>query len=98
MASEFQATVTLYKIDENSQLFENIILTLYFSYGISIRNILYLLLLYPSHPVDLKNNNFSGTWVAQLAECPTFDSCSGHDLRVVGSSPALGSALSGKSA
>ena len=27
------------------------------------------------------------TWVAQSVECPTLDFGSGHDLRVVGSSP-----------
>jgi len=33
------------------------------------------------------------TWVAQSFKCPTLDFGSGHDLRVVRSSPALGSAL-----
>ena len=31
-------------------------------------------------------------WVAQLVECGTLDFCWGHDLRVLGSSAALGSA------
>ena len=34
-----------------------------------------------------------GAGVAQLGECPTLDFGSGHDPRVVGSSPASGSAL-----
>ena len=35
-----------------------------------------------------------GTWVAQSVECMTLDLGSGHDLRVVGSSPVSGSTLS----
>ena len=35
-----------------------------------------------------------GAWVAQSFKCLTLDFGSGHDPRVVGSSPALGSALS----
>ena len=35
-----------------------------------------------------------GTWVAQWVERPTLDFDSGHDPRVMGSSPLLGSALS----
>ena len=35
-----------------------------------------------------------GTWVVQLVEHPTLDSGSGHDPRVMGSSPMLGSTLS----
>ena len=31
-----------------------------------------------------------GTWVVQLVECPTLDFSSGHDPRVVGSSPHSG--------
>ena len=42
----------------------------------------------------LKLNCGGGTWVAQSVECPTLDSGSGHDPRVVGSSPRLGSPLS----
>ena len=34
-----------------------------------------------------------GAWVAHLVERPTLDFSSGHDLRVVGSSPALVSPL-----
>ena len=34
-----------------------------------------------------------GTWVAQLFKHPTLDFGSGHDLRIVGSSPMSGSAL-----
>jgi len=37
-------------------------------------------------------------WVAQSFECPTLGFGSGCGLRVVGSSPVLGSALSGESA
>jgi len=35
-----------------------------------------------------------GTWVAQSVEHPTFDFGSGHDLRVLGSSPESGPMLS----
>ena len=35
-----------------------------------------------------------GTWVPQLAECPTLEFGSGHDPRVMGLSPASGSVLS----
>ena len=37
-----------------------------------------------------------GAWVAQLIECLTLDLSSGLDLKVVSSSPALGSMLSVK--
>ena len=37
---------------------------------------------------------FGGTWVAQLIEHLALDFGSGHDPRVVGSSPVSGSALS----
>ena len=36
----------------------------------------------------------AGAWVAQSVERLTLDFSSGHDLRVMGSSPALGSVLS----
>jgi len=39
-----------------------------------------------------------GAWVAQLIEQLALDFGSGHDLRVLGSSPASGSVLSGESA
>ena len=39
-----------------------------------------------------------GTLAAQLVKCLTLDFGSGHDLRVLGLSPVLGSALSGDSA
>ena len=39
-----------------------------------------------------------GIWAAQLVKCLTLDFSSGHDLRVVKSSPASGSVLSGESA
>ena len=35
-----------------------------------------------------------GAWMAQSVECLTFDFGSGHDLRVMRSSPVLGSMLS----
>ena len=35
-----------------------------------------------------------GTCMAQLVKCPTLDFSSGHDIRVMGSSPKLGSVLS----
>ena len=41
-----------------------------------------------------KNSRTEGAWVAQSVECLTLDFSSGHDLRVVGSSPASGSVLS----
>ena len=41
---------------------------------------------------------FRGAWVAQWVKCLTLGLGSGHDLRVVGSSPTLGSVLSGESA
>ena len=39
-------------------------------------------------------DRYRGTWVAQSVECLTLDCGSGHDPRVVGSSPTLGSTLS----
>ena len=48
--------------------------------------------------VPIKDAHSWGAWVAQLFECPTLDFSSGHDPRVVGSSPVLGSALSVESA
>lgn len=45
----------------------------------------------------LKNFIWGGIWVAQLVKCPNLDMGSDHDLRVMGSSPALGSMLSGDS-
>ena len=38
------------------------------------------------------------TWVSQLVKQPTLDFSSGHDVRVVGSTTVLGSALSVESA
>ena len=40
-----------------------------------------------------ENDTCWGAWVAQSAERPTLDFASGHDPRVVGSSPASGSVL-----
>ena len=40
-----------------------------------------------------KMNDLRGTWVAQSVEHLTLDLGSGHDPRVVGSSPTLGSTL-----
>jgi len=34
-----------------------------------------------------------GVWVAQLVKCPTLEFSSGHDLRVMRSSPASSSML-----
>lgn len=42
--------------------------------------------------------NLWGTWVAQSVEHPTLDFCSGHDRRVMGSSPVPGSVLNMESA
>ena len=45
--------------------------------------------------INKENNIKTGKqdgWVAQWVKCPILDFCSGHDLRVVRSSPALGSA------
>ena len=39
-----------------------------------------------------------GAWVAQSGEQPILDFGSGHDLRIMGSRPALGSVLSLESA
>ena len=44
-----------------------------------------------------KKNSSGGAWVAQWVDCPTLGLNSGHDLRVVGSSPTSGSVLSGES-
>ena len=52
-------------------------------------------------PTQLVGKQFSGcpqgAWVAQLVRCPTLGFNSGHDLRVVRSSPAFGSILDGDS-
>ena len=42
---------------------------------------------FPTYKVEIKNQ------MAQVVKCPTLDLNSGHDLRVVRSSPTLGSAL-----
>ena len=44
--------------------------------------------------VVVKNSQSQTTWVAQPVERPTLDFDSGHDPRVMGSSPMLGSILS----
>ena len=41
--------------------------------------------------------SFEGAWVAESVKCPTLDFGSGHDLKVVRSSPKLGSALMARS-
>jgi len=49
-----------------------------------------------THTLSLKKKKKEGrgcTWVAQLVKCPTLDFGSGHDLRVVRSSPMSGSTL-----
>ena len=38
-------------------------------------------------------NNYRGTWVAQSVKPPTLDLSSGLDLKVMSSSPVLGSTL-----
>ena len=42
---------------------------------------------------NTKNGGW-GTWMVQSVKCLTLDFGSGHDLTIVGLSPALGSALS----
>ena len=46
----------------------------------------------------IKKKETWGTWMAQSVEHPTLDFGSGHDLRVLGSSPTSNSMLSGESA
>ena len=46
----------------------------------------------------MSNKIFRGTWVVLWVKLPTLNFGSGHDLRVVGSSPTSGSGLSGESA
>ena len=41
----------------------------------------------------IKSDGPWGAWVAQSVECPTLNFGSGHDPRVVGSSPPEGSML-----
>ena len=56
--------------------------------------------LLPGAPRDVEcsfNMDFRGAWVAQLVEHPTLGFSSGHDLKVVRSSPVSGSVLSGES-
>ena len=43
--------------------------------------------------LSLRKTTLRDAWVAQLVECLAIDFGSGHDPRVVGSSPVLGSAL-----
>ena len=45
-----------------------------------------------------KNTSYRGACVAQLFKPPNLDFGSGHDLRVLGWSPHVGSVLSGESA
>ena len=40
------------------------------------------------------NNAVRGAWGAQSIKCLTLDFCSGHDLRVMRSSPTSGSTMS----
>ena len=44
--------------------------------------------------LECKTLRSRGAWVAQLVKRPTLDFSSGRGLKVLGSSPALGSALS----
>ena len=48
--------------------------------------------------LSTERRTFQGAWVAQSVKCPTPGFGSGHDLRAVRSSPALGSVLSGEAA
>ena len=43
-----------------------------------------------------KQSNSWDTWVAQLVKCLTLDLGSSHNLGILGSSPELGSMLSGE--
>ena len=56
--------------------------------------------LHTSDAVDAERTKTEsrGAWVARSVERLTLDFSSGHDPRVVGSSPALGSALSAEPA
>ena len=45
-----------------------------------------------------QTNKVSSTWVVQSIDCLTLHFSSGHDLRIIGSSPVSGSALMGESA
>ena len=46
----------------------------------------------------IQNMEVRGTWMARAAECQTLDFGSGHNPRVGGLSPMVGSALSVESA
>ena len=46
-----------------------------------------------SNYLMIKMDKNKDAWVAQSAKCPTLNFGSGHDLRVVRSSPMSGSAL-----
>ena len=46
----------------------------------------------------MQNTHCGCAWGVHLVKCLTFDFCSGHDLRVLESSPSLGSARSLESA
>jgi len=53
------------------------------------------------YPIDIGLNNvtcFRGAWMGQLVEHPILGFSSGHDLRVLGSSPTSGSVISMESA
>jgi len=52
----------------------------------------------PRYLIFFKRKIFEGRWVAQSFKHPTLDFSPGPDLRVMRSSPELGSALSGESA
>jgi len=50
------------------------------------------------HPAKKIKGQARGAWVAHSAKCPTLDFSSGHEIRVVKSSPVLGFVLSRESA
>ena len=47
--------------------------------------------------LDIRKNSTRGAWIAQMVKCLILDFGSGHDLRVVRSSPMLCSMLSAES-
>ena len=56
-------------------------------YGTEILRKKTLLSVFHYIEIFLKSNNYWGTWVAQSVTCVTFSFGSGHDVRVVRSSP-----------
>ena len=61
----------------------------------------FFLFLWPSPSLEqncLIKYNAAGNWMVQLVRCPSLDFSSGHNLKIVRSSQALGSALGMESA